>query len=185
LAAALWTRFQTRFHTVCKEALVSTLSKGSLIRRNDRCPCGSQRKFKSCCSPDSPLRFAGARIRADAREYASRVSETPREAYIDSGEEAVKWVIVDSSGTRLFVDKDSRVLVFADKVVAHAAATLEEFAEQTPGEINVAGVGPTKWQLLQEKLPFVEIADAESAGALIRERIEVRRAQLENSADES
>jgi hypothetical protein len=86
----------------------------------------------------------------------------------------------------LFVDKDSQVLVFADKVVAHAAATLEEFADQTPGEINVAGVGPTKWQLLQEKLPFVEIADAESAGTLIRERIEIRRAQLENSAaDES
>jgi hypothetical protein len=43
----------------------------------------------------------------------------------------------------------------------------------------VAGVGPTKWQTLQEKLPYIEVEDAETAVALIRERIEYAKEQID------
>lgn len=144
------------------------LPKGALIRRNDRCPCGSNKKFKTCCSPASPQRLSSAPLPA----------KPAQQPYIDSGESAVRWVIVDATGTRLFVDKDGHVLVFSDRVTATQIANLEEFSDQAPGDINVAGVGPTKWQALQEKLPFVEPPDVESAAALVRERIDARRARL-------
>lgn len=153
---------------------MTTLRKGALVRRNDRCPCGSNQKFKSCCSPDAPWRS----LRPHSTREAGLAHSTARVPYIDDGEVAVRWVIVDDTGTRFFVDKDGRVLVFSNREAATVAAHLDEFADQSPGEINVGGVGPTKWQALQEKLPFVEVVDADTAAALIRERIEVRRAQL-------
>ncbi len=107
-------------------------SRANLIRRNDRCPCGSNAKYKHCCSPDAVARVMTRRMQEHAFQY------------IDSGEEAIRWVIVDGSGRRFFVDKDGRILVFNDKHLAHAIVQLEEFNTQAPGEINVASIGPTK-----------------------------------------
>lgn len=145
-------------------------NRANLIRRNDRCPCGSNAKYKHCCSPDAVARVMTRRMQEHARQY------------IDSGEEAIRWVIVDGSGRRFFVDKDGRILVFNDKHLAHAIVQLEEFNTQAPGEINVAGVGPTKWQHLQDTLPFVDVADIESAAEMVRERIAAARARLEAEA---
>jgi hypothetical protein len=52
------------------------------------------------------------------------------------------------------------------------------FADREPGEINVAGVGPTKWAHLQETLPFLEVVSVEQALALIDERINSQKAEL-------
>lgn len=128
------------------------------LRRNDRCVCGSGKKFKSCCSPDAP-------------DNRPRV-HVHRPAFADTGERPVRWLITDGTTTKFFADKDNRALVFKDQAEAIAIATLEEFRDQDPGEINVAGVGETKWQHLQNKIPFVEIESIEQAVALVRERIE-------------
>lgn len=132
---------------------------GEKLRRNDKCPCGSSKKFKVCCSPDAPR---------NARQKIVRAGPI----FTDTGEDAIRWVITDETTTRFFADKDNRALVFKSQAEAIAIAGLDEFHDQDPGEINVAGVGPTKWQLLQEKIPFVEIENVEQAVALVRARIE-------------
>jgi hypothetical protein len=129
------------------------------IGRNDSCPCGSGTKFKRCHG---------------APEGAARVPEVRH--YIDTGESPVRWVISNDSGTAFFADKQGRVMVFADKSIALEIAQLDMFASQEPNEINVAGVGPTKWQHLQESLPFLEVSSAEMAIALIQERISAKTA---------
>jgi hypothetical protein len=96
--------------------------------------------------------------------------------FIDTGETPVRWLISDSTGTQFFADKDNRALVFDSRAAATAVASLEIFGTPEPGEINVAGVGETKWKLLQEKIPFVEIPDIETAARLIAERIEYGKA---------
>jgi hypothetical protein len=143
------------------------IRRNVVARRNDRCPCGSQKKFKKCCG--TSLAF---------------VRPTPRAIpqFIDTGEMPIRWVITDDTGKKLFSDKDNRALVFSSKDEAFATATLDLFAEQAPGDINVAGVGETKFKILQEKIPFVEVT-AEMAEALISERIAAGLAQME--AEES
>jgi hypothetical protein len=91
--------------------------------------------------------------------------------YIDSGEEAVRYVICNARGTGFFSTKDNQILVFPDRATAFAVATMDEFESQEPGEINVAGVGATKWQHLQATLPFVEVHDIETAVQVVHERI--------------
>ena len=135
----------------------------SPARRNDRCPCGSQRKFKKCCG----LTAAGVE---------PQVKTVPQ--YIDTGEIAIRWVIVDNTGTKLFSDKDNRALVFSSKDAAFATATLDLFSSQAPGDINVAGVGETKFKHLQETISYVEV-EADSAEAFVRERIAVGLAAME------
>lgn len=150
---------------------MSTIRRGNIIRRNDRCICGSGKKFKHCCSPDAFLRRSTEKFVAPAG--------TP--VYIDSGEEPIRWVIVDRKGTAMFSDKAGRVLVFAEKAAAETVARLDEFSAQEPGEINLGGVGPTKWAKLQEMLPFVEVQNAEEGAELIRERISIMRAKAEET----
>lgn len=107
--------------------------------------------------------------------------------YIDYGEEPVRWVIVDDSGTKLFADVDNRAIVFSNKDDAYAIAHLDDFADQAPGEVNVAGVGETKWEALQQKIPFVEVHDAETATQLVQVRLAYQKQQLavaEESAEE-
>lgn len=99
------------------------------------------------------------------------MSAESRPQAIDYGEEAIRWVICDESGRKLFVDKQGRILVFTDKEIAREVAKLDLFLNQAPNEINVAGVGPTKWVALQEKLPFLEVSNLETAVALIEERV--------------
>lgn len=137
------------------------LRKAPAPKRNERCWCGSGRKYKYCCLPTAVVQ-------------PQRVIQ-----YIDSGEEAVRYVICNSRGTGFFSTKDNAIIVFPDRATAFAVATMEEFESQEPGEINVAGVGKTKWKHLQETLPFVEVPDAETAVALVQERIEYLLQQLE------
>jgi hypothetical protein len=148
---------------------MSTIRRGNIVRRNDRCVCGSGKKFKHCCSPDAPNR---------PKQYVKPVQ------YIDTGEEAIRWVICDDTGVKFFSDKDNRILVFKSRADATSIALLDDFAGQEAGEINVAGVGPTKWAHLQEILPFVELDDAAAGIAFIRERMELQRAQYEVLSDE-
>lgn len=137
---------------------------GSPIKRNDRCPCGSGSKFKACCSPAAPANANGRRS----------VRSGP--VFVDTGEQAVRWLITDETTTKFFADKDNRAIVFKHQAEAIAVAGLQEFDTQEPGDINVAGVGETKWQHLQAKIPFVEVEDVEHAVALVRERIEYGKA---------
>lgn len=136
--------------------------------RNEQCACGSGKKFKKCC----------------AAPYTQRPAPQPGVLYIDSGEDAIRWVICNDKGTSFFSDKDNHIMVFTDKAAAFAIAGLEEFSGQEPGEINVAGVGATKFAHLCEKLPYVEVHDVETASALIRERLEVKTQELETSSTE-
>lgn len=123
-------------------------------RRNERCTCGSGKKFKYCHG-------------AEPNNINWR-----KPAYIDGGESPVRWVIVNRTGTSFFSDKDNRILVFKSRADANAIAMLDEFADQEPGDINVGGVGPTKWQHLQDTLPFVEVENADHGKTLVTERIE-------------
>lgn len=145
---------------------MTQIRKNNMLRRNDRCVCGSGKKYKRCCSEAAPPGKQG---------YGRPVQ------YIDSGEEAIRWVIADYTGTKFFSDKDGKVLVFVSKADATSIALMPEFEDQQPGEINVAGVGPVKWIVLQEKLPFVEISDINVAMALVRERIAERTAAIEDA----
>ena len=129
------------------------LRKSAVPKRNERCWCGSGRKYKYCCLTP-PM------------TQPQRVMQ-----YIDSGEEPVRYVICNSRGTGFFSTKDNQIMVFKSRADAHIIATLPEFENQTPGEINVAGVGPTKWEHLQATYPFVEIDTPEMAIALVHERI--------------
>lgn len=142
------------------------LKKPQAPKRNQRCPCGSGRKFKHCC--------LGA-LNAPAPTESASVG------YIDEGEAPVRYVITNHIGTSFFSTKDNAVIVFKTRADAFAIATLPDFQDQDPGEINVAGVGPTKWQHLQEKLPYVEIDDVDVAAQLIRERIDHIRQEIENT----
>lgn len=136
-------------------------------KRNDRCPCGSGQKFKKCCAHSAPHQNNGHHSRAVG--------------YIDSGEDAVRWVITDARGTSFFSDKDNKILVFTDKAAAFAIAHMSEFSSQEPGEINVAAVGESKFKHLCESLPYVEVSDVETGVALVLERIEARRAELSST----
>lgn len=147
---------------------MTPIRKGTTLKRNDRCSCGSGKKYKYCCIADA----------VPQPEFQRAVQ------YIDSGEAAVRWVISDSSGTKFFSDKDGRVLVFIDKATATGIAMLDDFADQEPGEINVAAVGPTKWQILQEKLPFIEVDNLDIAAALVRERIAAKTAEIQDAPAE-
>lgn len=146
--------------TTRRFSMVAYPRGGMIVRRNDRCHCGSGQKFKFCCSPDAPTR---SNPRAG------------RQQFIDTGEAPIRWVIADRTATQFFADKDNRALVFSEQAAAIAIASLEDFQDAEPGDINVAGVGPTKWELLQQKIPFVEV-DAEEALRLVRERIEYGKA---------
>lgn len=136
------------------------LRKQAAPKRNERCWCGSGKKYKYCCL-------------IPPMTQPQRVMQ-----YIDSGEEAVRYVISNARGTGFFSTRDGKILVFKNRAEAFAVATLPEFGEQEPGEINVAGVGETKWQHLQEKLPFVEIDDVEFAVSLVKDRIEYMEQKL-------
>lgn len=135
------------------------LKKQPLPRRNERCWCGSGKKFKNCCL----ALFQPAVARPE------RLPETFQ--YIDSGEPPVRFVIVNDAGTGFFSTKDNQIIVFSSRDHAAAVVGLSEFSDQAPGEINVAGVGASKWEHLKETLPFVEVASVEEAVALIQERI--------------
>ena len=128
------------------------------VGRNEKCPCESGNKFKYCHG-----RTEQSIIRPEIQQF------------IDTGEEPVRWVISSSTGTAFFVDKAGRVLVFPTKAMATEIQRHELFSEQDPHEINVAGVGPSKWAHLQEILPFVEVASVESAVVFIQERIEAQQ----------
>lgn len=142
---------------------MNPLKRATGTRRNDRCVCGSGKKYKYCCHPQA----------------LSQPEVTKKKThYIDTGESAVRYVICDGKGTSFFVDKDGRILVFQSRADAIAVATMEEFNIAEPGEINVAGVGQTKWEHLQSKLPYVEVQNAEEAVTLVRDRMTVMREKL-------
>lgn len=143
------------------------LKRGTGTRRNDRCICGSGKKFKYCCSHDAVQQPAVPQQRV---------------YYIDTGEEAVRYVITDEKGTSFFSTKDNQIIVFKKRADAIAVATLDEFSSADSGEINVAGVGDTKWARLQEKLPFVEVENAEAAIALVHDRMEHLKTLIEAEA---
>lgn len=144
------------------------LKRGTGIRRNDRCICGSGKKFKYCCHPQAARQPDGTPVK--------------KTHYIDTGEVPVRYVIADEKGTSFFSTKENKIIVFQNRADAIAIATLDEFAAAEAGEINVAGVGETKWKHLQEKLPFVEVASAEEAAELVRERMVHVQALIEAEA---
>lgn len=145
---------------------MSTIRKDSIIKRNDRCPCGSGKKFKACHSSDAPQ---------NRMSYAAPARAM---SYIDTGESAVRYVICDSTGVKFFSDVDNKILVFPSREAATAVALLDVFDSQAPGEINVAGVGPTKWEHLQAKLPFIEVESVEHAITLVHARITKMQEQI-------
>jgi hypothetical protein len=138
------------------------------FRRNEPCPCGSGQKFKRCCG--------GSSRPAPGRQLGGVT-------YIDSGEDAIRWVICDDKGTSFFSDKDNRIIVFTDKATAIAVASMTEFSTQDAGEINVAGVGSSKFTQLCETLPYTEVDNIETAIALVQERIETKLAELESKGE--
>lgn len=148
---------------------MNPLKRAVGTRRNDRCVCGSGKKFKYCCSPAAAQQPDGPKKKTH---------------YIDTGEVPVRYVICDSVGTSFFSTKNNEILVFSTRADALSVATLEEFQTQEPGEINVAGVGKTKWQHLQSTLPFVEVESVEQAVAFVRDRIEHMSAQLAAAENE-
>lgn len=145
---------------------MNPLKRATGTRRNDRCICGSGKKHKYCCHPQALAQPEAAKKKTH---------------YIDTGESAVRYVICDGKGTSFFVDKDGRILIFQSRADAIAVATMDEFNIAEPGEINVAGVGQTKWEHLQSKLPYVEVQNAEEAVTLVRDRMTVMREKLGES----
>ena len=152
---------------------MTTIRKNNFIKRNERCPCGSGKKFKLCHSSTAPQTATDTKYATAAK--AAR--------YIDTGEEPVKYVICDNTGVKFFSDIDNKILVFASKEEAGAIARLETFADQAPGEINVAGVGQTKWEHLQATLPFIEVKSVEHGLELVQARMAVQQAKLESLPD--
>jgi hypothetical protein len=138
------------------------------IGRNEACPCGSQVKFKRCHGRNS----------SDARVPV-------RQEYIDSGESPIRWVIANETATAFFSDVKNRILVFADRQIAVDVIRLELFTGAGDNEINLAGVGPTKWQHLQDTLPFIEVSSLDMAQALLQERISGKTAELEKEDNTS
>jgi len=102
---------------------MNPMKRAAGTRRNDRCICGSGKKYKYCCHPQAQPQPSVAKAQTH---------------YIDTGESAVRYVICDSVGTSFFVDKNNRIIVFGDRSSAIAVATLEEFTSADIGEINVA-----------------------------------------------
>lgn len=98
--------------------------------------------------------------------------------YIDSGEAPVRWVIANETATAFFSDIKNRILVFADRQIAVDVIRFDIFAGAAENEINLAGIGPTKWQHLQDTLPFIEVNSLEMAKALLQERIDTKTAEL-------
>jgi hypothetical protein len=137
------------------------------IGRNEKCPCGSSIKFKRCHGRNS----------SDRRVVT-------RKEYIDAGEIPIRWVIANEKATAFFSDIKNRILVFADRQVAVDVTRLDIFASAGEGEINLAGVGPKKWQHLQETLPFIEVGSLEMAKALLQERIEQKTEELGSAEEE-
>lgn len=131
------------------------------IGRNEPCPCNSGAKFKVCHG------------RAESSQLRPQLAR-----HVDTGEEAIRWVIANDTATAFFADVGNRIIVFSTRELAVEISRLPIFADREPGEINIAGVGPTKWAHLQETLPFVEINSAEQALALITERLEAQKAAL-------
>ena len=142
-----------------------SLSRGSMLSRNARCFCGSGKKYKQCCSP-----------------FAARTNK-PAKNYFDEGEPPVRYVICDAAGTSFFCDKDGRIIVFQARSDANAITKLDDFKDQEPGEINIAGVGATKWAHLQKTFPYCEPESLDAAIELVRARIEHQRRQLTESDD--
>lgn len=146
---------------------MTTIYRTETIHRNELCPCGSEKKYKRCCLNRAPTSLA---------DVYSPPTQKVAAQYIDTGEAAVRYVICDDVGTRFFVDKDGRILVFQSRADATAVATLEEFDGDG---INVAGVGQTKWEHLQKNLPYVEPESVEVAATLVRERLAMQTAAYE------
>lgn len=138
------------------------------IGRNEACPCGSSLKFKRC----------HGRNPGDQRVAV-------RQQYVDSGESPIRWVIANETATAFFSDIKNRILVFADKQIAYDIIRLDLFADSGDNEINLAGIGPTKWQHLQDTLPFIEVESFEIAKALLQERISGKTVELNNNSSET
>lgn len=137
------------------------------IGRNEACPCGSRIKFKRCHGGHPGCKHAPV-----------------RQEYIDAGETPVRWVIANDTATAFFSDIKNRILVFADRQIAIDVTRLEIFSNADDNEINIAGVGPAKWQHLQETLPFIEVESLEMAKALLQERISQKTAELDSVNEE-
>lgn len=135
--------------------------------RNELCPCGSFTKFKYCHGRNP-----------------STDKVIVRKQYIDNGESPIRWVISNETGTAFFSDIQNKILVFADRQLALDVVRLDLFSDAGPNDINLAGVGPTKWKLLQDTLPFIEVDSFELAQALLTERITGKRAELEITQEE-
>jgi len=142
---------------------MSILKKTARWPRNARCHCGSGKKYKYCCH---------------AQSSEQPILSSKRTNYIDTGESAVRYVISDARGTSFFSSKEGKILVFASKADAFAIATSDVFRDAEPGEINVAGVGQSKWEHIQKELPFIEPTDVVHAETLLKERMEHMREQL-------
>lgn len=177
------------------------LSKKALCGRNHPCPCGSTRKYKHCCLANFLLAEAKREFRAKnpdsdsaaiqralfnepdpATSFSPPDSRRAAPRLTDTGELPIRWLIANEAGTSFFADVQNRALVFTDRNVAYEIAGLHDFKDAAPGEINVAGVGPTKWVILQEKIPFVEVNKAEAI-LLVRERISKQQALLAATDD--
>lgn len=138
------------------------------VGRNEACPCGSSIKFKRCHGKQT---------------HSMRMPT--HQQYLDSGESPVRWVIVNDTATAFFSDIKNRILVFADRQIASDVIRLDLFAGAGDNEINLAGVGPTKWQHLQDTLPFIEVDSLDMAKALLQERITGKTAELTSGQESS
>lgn len=139
-------------------------------RRNERCFCGSGKKYKYC----------------HARNAVAQPHKRDT-AYLDYDEVPIRFVIANSEGTGFFSTKDGKIMVFMSAHSAEAIARLPEFDDQVPGEINIVGIGHTKWQFFQERLPTVEFSDDAQAVAAqcIRDKISHALEQYEAAESDS
>jgi hypothetical protein len=80
------------------EAKSVTPNTGAQVGRNDRCPCGSGRKYKQCCLGKDEEKARKAR--AKEAEKTAREAETAREAAEKSGEEGEDARRSEGSGPR-------------------------------------------------------------------------------------
>lgn len=137
-------------------------------RRNARCFCGSGKKYKHCHAKNA-------------------VPQPPPPLPVDLDDIPVRFVIANSEGRAFFSTKDGKIMVFTSAAGANAIARLPDFDDQVPGEINVVGIGETKWSLFRERLPFVEFDDSahEVAARCIRDKLEFAREQYESETEES
>jgi hypothetical protein len=61
-----------------------TSTSGAQVGRNEKCPCGSGRKYKQCCLRKDEEKARKAREKAEAR--AAKEAETARKAAEKAGE---------------------------------------------------------------------------------------------------